>query len=391
MTHLPAGYSYVATGDLRLNPQHPPLIKALAGLPLLAFDLKPVEQMRGWPRAREWIFGKTFLLDNTQPLDRLVFWGRMPMVGVGVLLGAGLFAWARRLWGDAPGLCVLALYVLCPNVLAHAPLVHTDVGVACFTLLAVYALWRYAGAGHLGWAAACGVGLGGALLAKYSGLVSAAVVALLFAATVVARRRVLALRGADVTAAALVLAALPLAMILLGGGVRAYVRGVGLVHADANPEWQAFLWGAYSTDGFWNYYLLAQLWKTPLPTLLAFAAALLLVGRVRRATWLDWTFVLLPIAAFHAAGMWQRSSIGVRHVLPALPFLLLACGASADWALRRGRGGRLIVAAVGVWLAVGTLRMWPHFLPFFNELAGGPTGGARLLDDSNIEWGQGLA
>ena len=34
--HLPAGYAYLKTGDLRLNPQHPPLIKMLAAVPLLA-------------------------------------------------------------------------------------------------------------------------------------------------------------------------------------------------------------------------------------------------------------------------------------------------------------------------------------------------------------------
>jgi tetratricopeptide (TPR) repeat protein len=37
---------------------------------------------------------------------------------------------------------------------------------------------------------------------------------------------------------------------------------------------------------------------------------------------------------------------------------------------------------------VGTLRVYPHFLPYFNELAGGPADGIRYLDDSNVEWGQ---
>ena len=171
-------------------------------------------------------------------------------------------------------------------------------------------------------------------------------------------------------------------------GIEHYVHGAGMVHADANPHWEAFLWGQYSRPGFWYYYLLAQLWKTPLPTLLCFAAALLLVGRDARAGALDWAFVLLPIAAFHAAGMWQRADMGVRHMLPAFPFMMLAGGATAGWAAAHRTRVRALVAFGCLWLVVGTLRMWPHFLPYFNELAGGPDNGAFYLDDSNIEWGQ---
>ncbi len=392
VAHLPAGYSYVTTGDFRLNPQHPPFIKALAALPLLALDLKPVDQVRGWKRAREWVFGRNFLTHNEQPLGRIVFRGRLPMVTIGVLLGVSLFGWARRLWGYWPGVFVLFLYVLCPNLLAHAPLVHTDVGVACFTVLALYALWRYAGSGRLRFAVGCAVALGLALLTKYSGLVTAALVAVLFAATVISRRAVLPLGPAKIVTAALAIIVIPTCMVAVGFGVphglTHYLHGVTLVHADHNPHWEAFLWGDYSKTGCWSYYLLAQLWKTPLPTLLCFAAALLLVGRDRRATPLDWAFILLPIAVFHAAGMWQRASIGVRHVLPAFPVIMLACGAPARWVAAHGARVRVVFAALGLWLAAGTLRVWPHFLPYFNELAGGPAGGAFYLDDSNIEWGQ---
>ena len=48
VTHLPAGYTYVTTGDFRLNMQHPPLMKVLAALPLLALDLKPATESRAF-------------------------------------------------------------------------------------------------------------------------------------------------------------------------------------------------------------------------------------------------------------------------------------------------------------------------------------------------------
>ena len=120
VAHLPAGYTYVRTGDFRLNPQHPPLIKALAGTPLLLLDLAPVDRLPGWTEADEWVFGRAFLTANRAPMERILLLARLPMVAIGVLLGAVLFLWARDLWGRGAGLFVLLLYVLCPNILgAH--------------------------------------------------------------------------------------------------------------------------------------------------------------------------------------------------------------------------------------------------------------------------------
>lgn len=407
VTHLPAGYTYVRTGDFRLNMQHPPLIKMLAGLPLLWLDLKPVEAVKGWKRGREWIFGTEFLTENRTPLQRIVFAGRLPMVGIGVLMGLLLFVWARDLWGDGPGLFVLFLYTLCPNMLAHTPIVHTDMGVSCFTVLTLYALWRFTRTGLARYVVLCGVSLGLTLLAKYSGVITALVVAVLLTVSRwtgtpgdvdperarswgdrLRPRRLLGPAAAGVAIAALA-GALVAGLFECPHGLANYSRGFTLIHADANPHWEGFLWGEYSKRGFWYYYLLAQLWKTPIPALACFASALFLIPAAGKATRLDWWFILLPITAFHAAGMLKPASIGIRHVLPAFPFIYLACGATAHWIGRQRKALKMLFALLCAWYAAGTLRVYPDFIPYFNELAGGPDGGIFYLDDSNIEWGQG--
>jgi len=58
-----------------------------------------------------------------------------------VALGGLVFAWSRRLWGDAGGLLSLALYCFCPNFLAHAPLATSDVAMALGLLAACGAFW----------------------------------------------------------------------------------------------------------------------------------------------------------------------------------------------------------------------------------------------------------
>jgi tetratricopeptide (TPR) repeat protein len=404
VTHLPSGYTYVKTGDFRLNPQHPPLIKALAGVPLLFLDLKPVEETIGWNRAREWRFGKDFLLDNHQPIERIVFLGRLPMVGVGVFLGVVLFLWGRDLWGYGAGLFVLFLYCLSPNFLAHTRIVHTDVGVSAFTVSTLYLLWRFSRSGRFHPLLWCGVSLGLALLAKYSAVVTVCIVAVLLPWACWWRNWTLADPRTRALSAkvrsflwrfplAALAIAVPAALVVAVGfdfphGLQRWLQGFNLIHADLNPNWEGFLWGEYSKTGFWYYYLLAQLWKTPLPTLLCFAASLVLVSTRDRRTTLDWAFLLLPIAAFHGAAMIRSSSIGVRHVLPVFPFVFLACGATARWAAQRGLLPSVALAAMCVWLLAGTIRVYPHFIPYFNGLAGGPDGGNRYLDDSNVEWGQ---
>ena len=71
-THLPAGYTYVRTGDFRLNPQHPPLAKLLAAAPLLALEPKLELDSKAWTSTPpdEWNFGRHFLYSNDA--DRLL-------------------------------------------------------------------------------------------------------------------------------------------------------------------------------------------------------------------------------------------------------------------------------------------------------------------------------
>ena len=78
--------------------------------------------------------------------------------------------------------------------------------------------------------------------------------------------------------------------------------------------------------------------------------------------------------------------IGIRHLMPIYPFLYVLCGIL---------GARFFAAAAAA--AVSCLvvfapfnPMWGRHLSYFNELAGGPTRGWKILSDSNVDWGQDL-
>src|SRR5262249_61404392 len=85
-----------------------------------------------------------------------------------------------------------------------------------------------------------------------------------------------------------------------------------------------------------------------------------------------------------------RINIGLRHILPVYPLLMVLASRLATIRLRQG--ARLAVVGIPAALtAFSALRIAPHQLAYFNELIGGPSHGPAYLSDSNIDWGQDLA
>jgi hypothetical protein len=156
----------------------------------------------------------------------------------------------------------------------------------------------------------------------------------------------------------------------------------------ASENRRSFLLGDVSDEGFWYYFPLTFAVKTPLPLLLLLLVRLAWRGaRWDRATAV---WIWAPAAVYAAFVLSSRLHIGHRHLLPLYPFLFVAGGHTAARLLARGGAARAAAAALLAWYAVGTLRVHPHALAYFNELAGGPAGGHRVLSDSNLDWGQDL-
>jgi hypothetical protein len=81
---------------------------------------------------------------------------------------------------------------------------------------------------------------------------------------------------------------------------------------------------------------------------------------------------------------------GVRYILPVYPLLFVyASGVmSSPWLGRKWL--KACVVGLAALAATTSLKAYPHYLPYFNLLAGGPENGIEWLDDSNIDWGQDL-
>jgi hypothetical protein len=173
------------------------------------------------------------------------------------------------------------------------------------------------------------------------------------------------------------------ALYLSPGGLFLYSLGMQRVNADHNPNYLVFLAGDFQHN-FPLYFPLAWLLKEPVAAILLAALGLYAMRRD-----LAWYLALPPLAIF-AAHIAFADDLGVRYLIPALPFLYLLGGIGAAWLIARGMPGRIAAAALLVWMAFAAFSIAPDQLSYFNEAAGGPRNGPHWLDDSNVDWGQGL-
>jgi 4-amino-4-deoxy-L-arabinose transferase-like glycosyltransferase len=169
----------------------------------------------------------------------------------------------------------------------------------------------------------------------------------------------------------------------------------------------SFLNGEFGYEGFRSFFPTAFLVKTPLPTLAIIAAAALVpaigfLGASNRRASRNRRWRHLRRGLYRTAPLWlflivygaialrSNLNIGHRHILPMYPAIFVLCGAAAYWFRNRHaivRAAPWIAVAI---LAVQSLAIYPHYLAYFNELAGGPRNGYRILVDSSLDWGQDL-
>ncbi len=409
--HTARTYYVMTTGNWDMQAGHLPLLYRLLGPMFWALpDLPPGSEL---PRGRDSVeMAREIILALDQPYDTLIFPLRVLVMGLTMVLGASLYRWAAERHGPRGGLLALFAYVFSPNLLAHGRLVTTDIALTSFFFLAVYACHRLLERPTLGRCVVAGLALGLALGSKASALALVPILGLLVLARSALpndqwssssngsgpwHHRCLSHAG---WFAGMTLVAVFLLWMLYGFDAGPWIEGwpalplatyletLFEVGAHVGPQGHpAFLMGQRSGHGWVAYFPIALGIKTPLPTLIgALAGGLLLLLRRR---WWIWLTAFLPIVLFLAASILSSLNIGYRHILPIVPFLILALSALVEV---RIRGPFIPVAggALALWLVVGTLRVYPDYLAYFNELVEGPRGGHRYLTDSNLDWGQDL-
>jgi len=146
VAHIPAGYSYLTQRDMRLNPEHPPLLKDLSAIPLLFIkDIKFPSTLSSWKDEinSQWDFGFNFLYNSGNDADKIIFWARIPMLLLLIFTAFILFKWTEELYGKWAALMAVFLFSFSPTFIAHGRYVTTDVGAAFGFFVSIYFFVRY--------------------------------------------------------------------------------------------------------------------------------------------------------------------------------------------------------------------------------------------------------
>lgn len=443
---LPSGYAVLTKMDHRITPEHGVLPRVWAALPLLFMNINDGSGTDEWRNSDDWTYGFRFMHEWGNDCDRMLFWSRFMMVLMALGLGLVIFFWARQLYGNAAGLFALALFAFCPNFLAHGRLVTTDVPIAFTMLLSLFLFDRALRRPGPLRTVLAGVSFGAALLTKFS----APILVLLFLMMIIVRSlgsRPLegrfvgrfTVRSRSYRFAALMLVLLAVLLVSYAtlwagygfhfsafsspegrfswdaGGLPAYyaaqgpyvfcmqnrllpeafLHGFHLISKVERKGSTAYLDGRSERPGWRHYFMMTFLYKTPVPMIIFMLATAVLAVLVRGSgRWAGEVPLYAVFAVYCLFAIFSNVNIGHRYILPVMPPLFILVSKLVNHVQMRSRAGTaLSAAALGallLWYAGGTIAAHPHYIPYFNEIAGGPDNGYKHLVDSNLDWGQDL-
>jgi len=420
--HIPAGYYSLTTGEYRMNAEHPPLAKMWSALPLLLFlpnDEGPADAPGNFSQRGGQFYGH-FWRVNQGVFQRIFFWARTAMVAFAIVLGILLFVATRRWFGSAAAVFSVLLYSLEPTILGHGRLVHTDIPAAFMYLLFFVALDGYRRNPSTSRALGIGLVTALAILTKFSMIVLLPVLSAFFLVRLwqlrgnhKARR---SLAGQILLASAVFVLAIQMVYAFRSPPIdsevawiqnvsrypalvqrtietlspafpRDFLFGIYVVAMHNSGGHSSSILGLYDYRGWWYYFPVAFALKTTIPFLLLSVTAIpWSLWRTARGD-RTFLFALIPLAIYSALAMTSGINIGIRHLLPAYPFLFMLSGALLVSICKHWRkaGCAFAVGMVGI-MGIEALATFPYYISYVNQFKR-ENPGWRYLSDSNVEWG----
>lgn len=412
---ITSGYSYWKTGDYRLTFEHPPLAKLIAGFPLLFISPQPVLpleseewQLSATPEGafiQQWQFSQNFFFRMNNDAETMLLYSRIPFLFIGVLLGVYMYSFTKKLLlkhqitehhAIYGAFFALFLYTFSPLMLAYTTLAITDVAITAFFFITIYYAWQWTETKRMRDLLLCGLFFGLANATKFTGLYIISVLMVLFIFIIYSEKEKRKEKMIVVAKAFLII--LFMGVFIVGAtygftNSSSYIDGFTFVREHSTVGHNAYLFGEYNAEGWWYYFIVAFVVKTPIPFMIFLAAALFFMDKEKRCIAKETVFLLVPAILYFVAFMLNNINIGVRHILPVYPFIFVFAATEITTQLTKHKSKILIsiTALCIAWSIIAIFFITPHYLAYFNEFVGGPDNGAKVLLDSNIDWSQDIS
>jgi hypothetical protein len=431
--HIYSGYMSWH-GDFGLNPEHPPLVKFVATVPLLPMQLNVPELQDRPYRLQAVLGGRDFIFHNDA--DKMVFRAQMAASIFTLLLLVIAFLAAQEMFGTSAGFLALGLLVFDPTLLAHGALVTTDAAQACFLLASIYAFYRYVQLPSAGRVARTALAAGLALASKHSAVLVFPMLLILAGIQIFRRQSAdsgsesAGKRAARYAKALVIIGLMSVATLWAAYGFRYAARGNGL---QLNPPMEAqlakvpsptqakvfhefarfhllpesyiygfahvlisaddfnsYLFGKSYPHAVWFYFPVAMLVKSSLTFLILLAISVWVIASGRLQKGREVLFLLIPPLIYLAVSMKGGMNIGIRHILPVYIFLAILIAGAVSMLIRNSRRWRYAVVVLLVFQAISVTRAFPNCIGYANEAFGGPKNVWRYVSDSSADWAQQL-
>ncbi len=468
LAHTPAGYTYIRFLDFRLNPEHPPLLKALSAVPLLFFDnITFPKDDPGWTEGvnDQWNLGSKFLYESGNDAQAITIASRVFPIFLSLLTLVLLYLWSRELLGPLWGLLPMAFFAFSPTFLAHGHYVTTDMAATFGVLAALYTFTRSLQKKTASSFILAGIAFGIAQLLKFSAVLLVPFfffLAIVFGVAKAARGNkrwiyetgTAVLKTLGIMAIGLIviyatyllftfnypieknvsdaqyilegaptLISAPVFWLIQNPILRPlghYALGIAMVVARSSEGNTGYFLGTVTNAGWWFYFPVVFLLKETIPALLIIIAGVALGirqltrtitarggGLVRKfADYIGVSpgeFAMLSFAILYwAYSINSPLNIGVRHLLPTIPLILILSISAIKSSIQRQeekteknrrtylKPAMGIIALLLIWHVTEAAITSPRFLSYFNESGGSTQEGHRLVTDSNYDWGQDL-
>jgi hypothetical protein len=447
--HIAGGFSYWLENDYRINPENGNFPQRWAAIPLMFQKLK-FPNLRQIPllQTDEWTIAGDFVFKSGNNPESILMLSRAMITILSLITGLLVYFYSRKIFGAGGGLLSLFLYISCPEILAHAGFATSDMATTMTFTLALICIWNVLNRITVGNIIFSSLALSLLFVSKFSAFIIIPVYLILIfirlrnsrppECVIFSRKIIWDTQAKQVLSYSVVLLvnlSFILFFIWLSYGFRfsmlnnsdapdrntldrafentckpcgiagevlatakkmkllpeAYLFGFAFV-LNKSKERNAYLNGELSTRGWWYFFIYSFMVKTPLPLLLIFAISLFTLFRGRILS-KDKFYMLTPFLVFFLIyflfAISSRMNIGNRHLLPLYPCVFIICG-SAYLMLRAKLPIIILTAFLIAWFAVESYKIRPHYLAYFNQLAGGPENGYKHLSDSSLDWGQDL-
>ncbi len=449
--HLAAGAYYWKNLDFEPFPGYLPAFRMWMSLPLVMSGINIPNAKPACNDIFPFAYGADFLY-TVNDADTVLFTGRVMGVILALLLGIYIFLFSKDIFGWHAAVLALFIYGFSPNILAHARLATSDLPLTAFFFITLYYFRKAVVTDQYRFAFLACIFAFLTISTKYSGLLIFPVLLFYVIILYIIERlqgvekekksplsvNISAGRSLKTLVIILIvsvfminaaygfkgifgnlknyhlslsqqkeeiessffkkisrvplLSSIPLPLPLF------YLRGLDIaVYNDRDarhPNW--YLGKLYqNNEHWWHYYFSAMALKLPIPMLIAIfitAVGSIVTVKNHPARLKLFLFLLMPPGIFFLFYSFiVHSQIGLRLILPAFPFFFTATGFLVPAAFKKRHRPQIGLAVIlMIWYFFSSVQIYPHYLSYFNGLAGGPKKGIEFFADSNLDWGQDL-